>query len=247
MRYRGEPMSELLAQLEALKLDFQTLKQNLKNEGIPFIKSTEHHALRDAIYRCKKKIQVEQNCLEQISSPIVFNKVRDRIETAGFVNVNDQELRSLEYALFCQWHSSNDRGFSCRNSKEYKRIEQAIRRLTLSSLEDELIFLRRYLKDNGLLTRDLQNYNRVTRSIRSLKRQIDPLFYYQKSLKKLVIKERKLEFQFEMLKQTMKNGGILTRNCKEYEALRSSIVRCKASIVRCKKKFGFENPEIIYL
>ena len=91
--------------------------------------------------------------------------------------------------------------FSCRNSKEYKRIEQAIRRLTLSSLEDELIFLRRYLKDNGLLTRDLQNYNRVTRSIRSLKRQIDPLFYYQKSLKKLVIKERKLEFQFEMLKE----------------------------------------------
>ena len=244
MRFR-QRLNDLLAQLEALKLEFETLRQNLKNEGTPFIKSGEHDALRTSIYRCKKKIQAEEtylseNNIEQISSPIVFNKVHDRKETAGFVNVNDQKLRLLEDALFYRLRYLKDKGYvTCRESDDYNRILNSIRRLKLRSLEDELIFVRRFLKDKGLFCRDSRDYRRISSYIRRLKQQIDPLFYYQKSLKNLVIKQRKLEFQLEMLKQTLKNEGILTRHSKEYQNLHQSISRCK-------KKIAFENSNIIY-
>ena len=248
MRDRPQ-LGELLAQLEALKLEFETLRQNLKNEGIPFINSRKHDVLSNSIYRCKKKIQVEQTCLsenniEQISSPIVLNKAHVRKVTPGFVNVLDQKLRLLEDARFCRWRYLNDKGFvTCKESDNYQLILNSIRRLKLRLLEDELIFLRRYLKDNGLSSKDSQGYDTITKHIRRLKQRIDPLFYHQidhqKSLKKLLIKQKKLEFQFEMLKQTLKNGGILTRDSREYNNL-------SRSISRCKKKVAFENSIIIY-
>ena len=248
MRYR-QRLNDLLAQLEAFKLEFQTLKQKLKNEGIPFIKSGEHGTLLNSIYRCKKKIQAEEtylseNNIEQTSSPIVFNKVHFGKVTAGFVNVHDQKLRLLEDARFCRWRYLIDKGFvTSRESEDYNLILNSIRRLKLRSSEDELIFLRRYLKDNGLPSKDLQGYKTITNHIRRLKQQIDPLFYHQidhqKSLKKLVIKQKKSEFQFEMLKQTLKNGGILTRDSREYNNLRRSISRRK-------ERIAFENSITIY-
>lgn len=252
MRYR-QRISDLLAQLETLKLELETLKKNLKKKGITFKKNTEYNTLWQSIYRCKKKIQVEEaylsgfySDLERESFLSIVFRVHKKGETAGFVNVHAQELRLLEDALLYRWRYLKEVGLSFRDSKVYQRISNSmeriksdIRRLKLRSLEDELIFLRLSSKDRGVLVGDSKDYHRVSKHIRRLKQRIDPLFYYQKSLKKLVIKQRKLEFQLEMLKQTLKKEGILTRHSKEYQKL-------LRSISRCKKKIAFENSKSIY-
>ena len=65
-------MIKLIAELKALEFQFVSLKQKLKNEGVPCKKSKEYKRLQKAISRCKEKIEAEKTSSSK-SLPIIKN------------------------------------------------------------------------------------------------------------------------------------------------------------------------------
>lgn len=65
--------NNLLTKLEALKFQFETLKQNLKNEGISFRNSKEYKILHRSISRCQKKIEDQETTPSKNSQKTLKN------------------------------------------------------------------------------------------------------------------------------------------------------------------------------
>ena len=65
-------MDKLLTKLKKLALQFETLKQNLKNESISFRNSKEYKILHRSVSRCKKKIE-DEDTISSKSLPTTQN------------------------------------------------------------------------------------------------------------------------------------------------------------------------------
>jgi hypothetical protein len=246
MRKYTIKLKTLQFQVEELQSQFEIFKQKMRDEGTPVTKNKkEYFRLYTALYRAKKKIKAQEaifspiNVDEGLSEPI---KKANKNKTP-LLYVNNRRLGLLEDELITLRRYLKNKGVSTGDSKDYNGIKRAIYLTKLGLLEDELNRLLLYFKDKGISKSYSKDYNRIKSATLIMEQKAYPWkdfkFFHQKEIKKLVIKQRTLEFQYKTYKQKMRDEGTpVKKNKEEYR-------RLYMGIYWCKKKIAFKNLHTI--